>query len=292
MEPDFDLGDVDRMAAEVDAAAALGLRAVVDAMPCDCRPQRREAGRAVAADRDPRRRPDRAPPRALLRTGPLERDRAASRPSPTCSSSTSPTASTRTTTRARSSAGRRTGPASSRSPAATAGRRRATARSSRRRPRRTTGPASPILTHCEAGTGALEQVGAPRGPRRRPVARRPQPRRQGRRPRLPPRAAGDRGVRGVRPVVPLGRRRRTARSSLLEWAVEDGLVDRHRARHGRGAAGLLPRLRWVARPDLAARRVHGRAWRAAGIDADVRQRLFVDNPARAFAFAATDGGTA
>jgi predicted metal-dependent phosphotriesterase family hydrolase len=35
MEPDFDLGDVDRMVREVGEAAALGLRAVVDAMPCD-----------------------------------------------------------------------------------------------------------------------------------------------------------------------------------------------------------------------------------------------------------------
>ena len=35
LEPDFDLSDVDRMATEVAAAAALGLRSVVDAMPCD-----------------------------------------------------------------------------------------------------------------------------------------------------------------------------------------------------------------------------------------------------------------
>src|SRR5438034_11502389 len=34
MEPDFDLSDIDAMTTEVDAAAALGLRAVVDAMPC------------------------------------------------------------------------------------------------------------------------------------------------------------------------------------------------------------------------------------------------------------------
>ena len=36
MHADFDLGDVDAMAAEVDRAAALGPPAVVDAMPCDC----------------------------------------------------------------------------------------------------------------------------------------------------------------------------------------------------------------------------------------------------------------
>jgi phosphotriesterase-related protein len=41
MEPDFDLGDVGTMATEVEAAMALGLRAVVDAMPCD-------AGRSAA----------------------------------------------------------------------------------------------------------------------------------------------------------------------------------------------------------------------------------------------------
>lgn len=35
MEPDFDLSDVDAMVAEVGAAVELGLGAVVDAMPCD-----------------------------------------------------------------------------------------------------------------------------------------------------------------------------------------------------------------------------------------------------------------
>lgn len=35
MHADFDLSDVDRMATEVTGAADLGLRAVVDAMPCD-----------------------------------------------------------------------------------------------------------------------------------------------------------------------------------------------------------------------------------------------------------------
>jgi phosphotriesterase-related protein len=35
MEPEFDLADIDAMTREVGAAAALGLRAVVDAMPCD-----------------------------------------------------------------------------------------------------------------------------------------------------------------------------------------------------------------------------------------------------------------
>ena len=35
MVPDLDLGDVDAMAREVSEAAALGLRTIVDAMPCD-----------------------------------------------------------------------------------------------------------------------------------------------------------------------------------------------------------------------------------------------------------------
>lgn len=41
MEPEFDLGDVTAMATEVAEAARLGLRSVIDAMPCD-------AGRNVA----------------------------------------------------------------------------------------------------------------------------------------------------------------------------------------------------------------------------------------------------
>lgn len=35
MHPDFDLSDVEKMTTEVAGAAAIGLRAVVDAMPCD-----------------------------------------------------------------------------------------------------------------------------------------------------------------------------------------------------------------------------------------------------------------
>src|SRR4029079_9054139 len=36
LEPDFELSDVDGMAAEVGAAVELGLGAVIDAMPSDC----------------------------------------------------------------------------------------------------------------------------------------------------------------------------------------------------------------------------------------------------------------
>jgi 5-phospho-D-xylono-1,4-lactonase len=36
LEPDFDLSDIDAMATEVGAAMDVGLDAVIDAMPCDC----------------------------------------------------------------------------------------------------------------------------------------------------------------------------------------------------------------------------------------------------------------
>ena len=36
LEPDFELSDIDRMATEVGAAMELGLGAAIDAMPCDC----------------------------------------------------------------------------------------------------------------------------------------------------------------------------------------------------------------------------------------------------------------
>ena len=45
MHPDFDLGDVERMVGEVAEAVGLGLRAVVDAMPCDCGRNVVQAGR-------------------------------------------------------------------------------------------------------------------------------------------------------------------------------------------------------------------------------------------------------
>ena len=34
LDPDFDLGDLDAMTTEVTDAARLGLRSIVDAMPC------------------------------------------------------------------------------------------------------------------------------------------------------------------------------------------------------------------------------------------------------------------
>ena len=229
-------------------------------MPCDCRAQRRQAGRAVAADRDPRRRPDRAAPRALLRTGPLERDRAGRGHRRAVRRSTSPTASTRTTTR---------GPDVRRTPhragvikvaGSDGGPSARDARVFEAAAEAHLRTGAPILTHCEArdrraraGAAAgrtsawtrahvalshVDKV-VDRGYHRAILA--------------------SRRVRRVRRVVPLGRRRRTARCSLLGWAIEDGL--------GRSASSSA----WTRRgrattrvyggspgPDLAARRVHGR----------------------------------
>ncbi len=151
------------MATEVRDAAALGLRCAVDAMPCDAGRNAAQAGRAargVTGVKD--RGPDRAPPRALLRARPLERDDRRGR--------------ARRPVRRRHRRGDRRarlrGPGRpahadprrrrSRSPAATAGRptrdRRvfeAAAAAHRR-----TG--APILTHCEAGTGGA-RAGPPAG---------------------------------------------------------------------------------------------------------------------------------
>ena len=81
-----------------------------------------------------------------------------SRSSPTCSRRTSPTASMPTTTPGRSCAGPRSVPGSSRSPAPRAGcqpRDRRVFEAAAEAHRRT---GVPILTHCEHGTGALEQI--------------------------------------------------------------------------------------------------------------------------------------
>ena len=160
LEPDFDLSDVDRMTTEVRAAAALGLRRRGRRDALRRRPQRRQAGRALAADGRPRRRPDRPPPRPLLRAGPLEPPGPAPRTSPTCSSlditegidelDYSGPVVRRTDHRAGviKVAGSDGGP----SP-----RDRRVFEAAAEAHRRT---GAPILTHCEAGTGALEQVQA------------------------------------------------------------------------------------------------------------------------------------
>ena len=119
----------------------------------------------------------------------------------------------------------------------------------------------PILTHCEAGTGGLEQA----------------------------RLLADLGVdlehvvlSHVDKVVDRGYHRELMATGaileydqsfrwgdqpngtlqLLEWAAEDGLLGAGRAGDGRRAAGLLHGVRWLARVDLAAGRLrpaHGGA---------------------------------
>ena len=78
---------------------------------------------------------------------------------------------------------------------------------------------------------------------------------------------------------------------LLEWLAEDGLLDRvvlgmDAARRGYYAVyGGSPGLTWLL--DAFSTTMDQR-----GLGADVRRRLFVENPARVFSFAAVDGGSA
>jgi phosphotriesterase-related protein len=148
---------------------------------------------------------------------------------------------------------------------------------------------APILTHCERGTGGLEQV----------------------------QALGDGGVAlghvalsHVDKVLDRGYHRELAATGvaleydgsfrwgdadngtlqLLEWMAEDDLLDHvvlgmDAARQGYYAVyGGEPGLTWL---------LDGFAglMEARGLGADVRRRLFVDNPARVFAFASMDRGS-
>ena len=110
LDPDFLLGDVDR---DDDRARrrgrALGLRTAVRCDAVRCGPERRQARRAVAADRGPRRRADRAPSRPLLRPAHWSHRARRRRARGPVRRSTSPTASTRTTTTGPSSADRPSG---------------------------------------------------------------------------------------------------------------------------------------------------------------------------------------
>jgi predicted metal-dependent phosphotriesterase family hydrolase len=144
----------------------------------------------------------------------------------------------------------------------------------------------PVHTHCEAGTGALEQV----------------------------RALVDAGVPAehislshVDKVVDRGYHRDLLSSGafavydqafrwgdadngtlkLLEWAVADGhagqvMLGMDAARQGYYRAfGGSPGLPYLLREFSA-------AMEACGLGAEIRHQLFVDNPARAFAFAEVD----
>jgi predicted metal-dependent phosphotriesterase family hydrolase len=289
MNPDFDLGDVDRMAPEVQAAVALGLRAVVDAMPCDCgrnavklaELSRRTGIHIVAPTGLHHERyygPDHwsvtEPVEAIaerfvldLTDGIDANDYAGPEVRRTphragvikvAGSAGGPSARDARVFEAAAEAHHRTG--------------------------------APILTHCEAGTGALEQVALledlgvdPSHVALSHVDK-----------------VVDRGY--LQAVLETGAFAELDGSfrwgdgdngtlRLLGWAVEDGLIGgillgMDAARQGYYAVyGGSPGLSWLLDGFTA-------AMEGAGIGADVRHRLFVDNPARAFAFAATEGGTA
>lgn len=282
MVPEFDLGDVTAMATEVAEAVALGLRSVVDAMPCD-------AGRSAEKLADLSRRtgvhvvaptglhhdryygPTHWSARITVEelaelfvfdvtdgidaydyAGPVVR-RTAHRAGviKLAGSDGGPSARDERIFEAAAEAHRQTG--------------------------------VPILTHCEGGTGALEQV----------------------------RLLADRGVdlshvvlSHVDKIVDRGYHREllstgavveydqsfrwgdTANGTiqLIAWMAEDGLadgivlgMDAARRRYYRVHGGA-PGLAWLLGGFSA-------AMAAAGIDSATRHALFVDNPARAYAFA-------
>jgi phosphotriesterase-related protein len=281
MEPEFHLGDVDAMAEEIAGAKALGLRSIVDAMPCD-------AGRSAVKLAELSRRTG---VHVVAPTG-LHHDRyygpahwshrvtidelaelfvgditegidaydyagPVVRRTPfragvvkVAGSEGGPSGPDKRVFEAAAEAHRRTG--------------------------------VPVLTHCERGTGALEQV----------------------------RLLTDLGVSPghiavshVDKILDRGYHREILSSGasaeydqsfrwedapnwtlrLICWMVEDGLDDRiilgmdaARRRYYRVYGGS-PGLTWLLDG-------FSRAMDEAGVDESVRRRLFVENPARVFAF--------
>jgi predicted metal-dependent phosphotriesterase family hydrolase len=282
MEPDFDLGDVTAMAVEVGEAKALGLRAIVDAMPCD-------AGRSARKLADLSRRTG---VHIVAPTG-LHHDRYYGPAHWSARVGTAELADLfaldvtdgidandysgpvvqRTEHRAGviKVAGSADGPSD---------RDRRVFEAAAEAHRRT---GVPILTHCEGGTGALAQL----------------------------RLLTDLGVEPghialshVDKVVDRGYHRDLLGSGafgeydqsfrwgerpngtllLLAWAVEDGLdgqivLGMDAARRGYyHVHGGAPGLAWLLDGFTA-------AMAEFGLDETARHRFFVDNPARAFAFA-------
>ena len=288
LEPDFELSDVDGMATEVGAAVELGLGAVIDAMPCDC-------GRSATKLAELSRRT------GLHIVGPtgLHHDRfygpahwshrldvdqladlfVADIEDGIDRYDYSGPVVERTPHRAGViKVGGSNGALSERDKrvfdAAAAAHRRTGA---------------PILTHCEKGTAGIEQA----------------------------RRLADGGVdlehvalSHVDKVVDRGYHRELAATGvaleydgsfrwgdapngtlqLLEWMTEDDLLGHvvlgmDAARQGYYAVyGGRPGLTWLL--DGFTQQIEER-----GLGAEVRRRLFVDNPARIFAFASTDRGT-
>jgi predicted metal-dependent phosphotriesterase family hydrolase len=287
LEADFNLSDVDAMATEIGAAMDLGLGAVIDAMPCD-------AGRNAAKLAELSRRTglhivaptglhheryygrshwsERVEVDALAAlfvadidegidandySGPVvERTSHRAGVIKIAGSEGGPSDRDRRVFEAAAIAHQRTG--------------------------------APILTHCERGTGALEQV----------------------------RCLVDLGVdighvvlSHVDKVVDRAYHREIASTGanveydgsfrwgdepngtlqLLGWSAEDDLIDRvvlgmDAARRGYYTVyGGTPGLTWLLDG-------FARAMEDVGLDAAIRRRLFVDNPARVFVFASTPSG--
>jgi 5-phospho-D-xylono-1,4-lactonase len=289
LEPDFDLGDAEAMATEVGAAVDLGLGAVVDAMPCD-------AGRNVTKLAAISRRTG---VHVIAPTG-LHHDRyygpahwshrieidelaglfiADIREGVDANDYSGPVVH-RTAHRAGviKVAGSEGGPSDRdlRVFEAAASSHHATG--------------APIITHCEHGTGALEQVAALSG------------------------LCVDLGhvvLSHVDKVVDRAYHREIAASgatveydgsyrwgdadngtlTLLGWMAEDGLLDHvvlgmDAARRGYYSVyGGGPGLSWLLSG-------FSKAMDDRGLGPDVRRKMFVDNPARVFAFNVDDGGTA
>lgn len=289
MEPDFDLADVDAMVIEVGAAVELGLGAVVDAMPCD-------AGRNAAKLAEISRRTGLhvVAPTGLHHDryyGPahwshrLEVDQLAALfvadvdVGIDANDYSGPVVE-RTTHRAGviKIAGSEDG---------LTDRDRRLFEAAAMAHGRT---GAPILTHCERGTGALEQVECLRA--------------QGVSPEHVVLSHVDKVVdRGYhREVASTGATvgydgsfrwagQPNGTLQLLEWMAEDGHLDRivmgmDAARRGYYAVyGGSPGLTWLL--DGFAAAMEGR-----GLGPEVRRRLFVENPARSFAFVPVGGGIA
>jgi phosphotriesterase-related protein len=282
MFPEFDLGDVDAMATEVGEAMALGLRSVVDAMPCD-------AGRNVVKLAE---LATRSGVRVVAPTG-LHHDRYYGPAHWSARVTVDELADLfaldvtdgidaydyagpvvhRTAHRAGvlKVAGSDGGPSD---------RDRRVFEAAAEAHRRT---GVPILTHCEAGTGGVQQI----------------------------QLLADFGVNlshvalsHVDKVVDRGYHRELLSSGafaeydqsfrwgdaqngttqLIAWMAEDGLADRivlgmdAAKRHYYRVHGGSPGLVWLLGEFSA-------AMAAAGLDDRLRHRLFVDNPARYLAFA-------
>jgi phosphotriesterase-related protein len=286
MQPDFDLGDVDAMATEVADAAAFGLRSVIDAMPCD-------AGRNAAKLADLARRTG---INIVAPTG-LHHDRYYGPAHWSHRISVHELADLFATDVTDGiDAYDYAGPVVRRTEFRAGVIKVAGSEGGlSERDRRVFEAAAiahvrtgvPILTHCEGGAGALEQI----------------------------RILGDHGVAPehivvghVDKVVDRGYHRELLETGafceydgtfrwgdgdngtlrLLEWAVADELaggivlgMDAARRGYYRVYGGT-PGLRWLLAgfTDLMQER---------GLDTALRQQLFVDNPARAFGFARLRG---